>query len=115
MAHSRVLSTDVRSIALPETIPAGVEIVEGVPTAAVLELDSVGGTEVGIWEMTTGTARDIEADEIFVVLSGAGILTLADNTEIQLRPGLAVHLPAGERTEWMITETLRKIYITPTK
>jgi uncharacterized cupin superfamily protein len=98
---------------LPDTIPAGVEIVAGEPTASVLELDSVGSTDVGIWEMTAGTARDIEADEIFVVLSGAGTLTLADDTEIRLRPGLAVHLAAGEHTDWTITETLRKVYITP--
>lgn len=108
-----MLSDDVRSGALPEVIPAGVEIVAGEPTAAVLELDSVGTADVGIWEMTRGAARDVESDEIFVVLSGAGVLRLADGTEISLRPGLAVHLAAGEHTEWTVTETLRKVYVTP--
>lgn len=113
MSKSRVLVSDVGSVTLPEVIPAGVEIVAGEPAAAVRELDSVGGSDVGLWEMTVGTARDIEADEIFVVLSGAGVLTLADGSEITLQPGLAVHLKAGEHTEWTITETLRKVYITP--
>jgi uncharacterized cupin superfamily protein len=113
MSQSRVLVADVRTDPLPEVIPAGVEIIAGGPTAAVLELDSLGSTDVGIWEMTRGTARDIEADEIFVVLSGAGVLRLADGTEIMLQPGLAVHLAAGEHTEWTITETLRKVYVTP--
>jgi uncharacterized cupin superfamily protein len=113
MSQSRVLASDVRVNPLTEVIPAGVEIVADQPTAAVLELDSVGGVDVGIWEMTSGTARDVEADEIFVVLSGAGVLSLADGTTVTLQPGLAVHLAAGEHTEWTITETLRKVYITP--
>jgi uncharacterized protein len=113
MSQSRVLSDDVRAAVLPDIIPAGVEIVSGEPTAAVFELGFVGGTDVGIWEMTVGVARDVEADEFFVVLSGAGLLRLGDGTEIALRPGLAVHLVAGEHTEWTITETLRKVYVTP--
>jgi uncharacterized cupin superfamily protein len=114
MTQSRVLSTDVHHASLQQVIPVGVEIVSGTPKAAVRELDAVGPTEVGIWEMTVGAARDIEADEIFVVLSGAGTLILADQSEIALHPGLAMHLVAGEHTEWIVTETLRKIYITPT-
>ena len=54
-----------------EPLPAE-EVVDGSPTAAVLTLDTVGGAEVGLWEMTEGTARDTEVDEVFVVRLRAG-------------------------------------------
>ncbi len=98
---------------LPDQIEPGTEIVDGSPTAAVRTLDQVAGAEVGLWEMTRGAARDVEADEVFVVLAGRGAVTFDDGERIELRPGVVVRLHAGDRTEWTVTEPLRKLYVAP--
>lgn len=73
---------------------------------------------VGIWEMTPGVDEDVEDDEIFIVLTGAGTVEFLDDEgkpalpTITLRPGSVVRLTAGMRTRWTVTETLRKIWIT---
>ena len=71
----------------------------------------LGGVEVGVWEMTEGTARDTEVDEVFVVLSGAGTVTFEDGECLELGPGTAVRLRAGERTTWVVTRRLRKVWV----
>jgi uncharacterized protein len=76
-----------------------------------LPLGELGGTEVGVWEMAPGTEQDTEADEVFVVLAGRGTVTFEDGEVVDLAPGVAVRLTAGERTTWVVTETLRKVYV----
>ena len=78
----------------------------------------VGFTDhVGIWEMAPGVDEDVEDDEIFVVLAGAGTVEFLDDEggpalpTITLRPGSVVRLTEGMRTRWTVTETLRKIWI----
>lgn len=108
---SRLLSPDVTSTALEhEPLPAH-EVVAGAPTAAVRTLSAVGPVEVGVWEMTEGTARDTEVDEVFVVVSGRGTVVFEDGERVDVSPGVAVRLRAGERTEWTVTERLRKIWV----
>lgn len=88
------------------------DVASGTPTAGLAELATLGGTSVGIWELSEGTVRDTEADEVFVVLAGSGTVTfLADGASLALAPGVVVRLHAGERTEWVVRSTLRKIYI----
>ena len=107
----RLLSPDVATTTLDhEPLPAE-EVEVGSPTAAVLTLDTVGGVEVGLWEMTEGTARDTEVDEVFVVLSGAATVSFEDGESVELRPGSVVRLRSGEHTTWVVHETLRKIYV----
>jgi len=107
----RLLSPDVTTAAVQhEPMPAD-EVVDGSPTAAVVSLDAVGGAEVGLWEMSEGTARDTEVDEVFVVVSGRGSVEFEDGERIDLAPGVAVRLTAGERTVWTVTERLRKIWV----
>ena len=107
----RLLDPDVTTAALThERLPADA-VVAGAPTAAVLALDTVGDAEVGRCEMTAGTARDTEVDEVFVVLSGSGHVTFEDGERIDLAPGVAVRLTAGERTVWTVTEALRKVWV----
>ena len=107
----RLLSPDVTTASLThEALPAD-DVLHGAPTAAVLPLDALPTCEVGLWEMTRGSARDTEVDEVFVVVSGRGTVTFADGERLDLAPGVAVRLRAGERTEWTITETLRKVWI----
>ena len=107
----RLLSPDVTTASLAHQPLPGEEVVDGSPTAAVVALDTVGGAEVGLWEMTAGTARDTEVDEVFVVVSGSGHVTFEDGQRVELAPGVAVRLTAGERTTWTVTERLRKVWV----
>ena len=87
------------------------QVVDGTPTIGVCALGALGGVEVGVWEMTAGTVRDTEVDEVFVVLTGAGQVDFEDGERVHLSPGVAVRLRAGERTTWTITTTLRKVWV----
>ncbi|WP_308010892.1 cupin domain-containing protein [Streptomyces sp. AC495_CC817] len=105
--------TDARTLALThEALPAE-EIVDGTPAAGSVALATVGGAEVGIWEMTPGTASDTEADEVFVVLSGRAVIEFVEPVlpPLEVAPGSVVRLAEGMRTVWTVTETLRKVYI----
>ncbi|WP_396932589.1 cupin domain-containing protein [Mycolicibacterium sp.] len=85
----------------------------GEPHTGTAELGTFGGLEVGVWEMTPGTMRDVEAEEVFVVLSGAATVEFEDGTPmITLAAGDVVHLAKGTKTVWTVTETLRKVYLT---
>ena len=77
-----------------------------------LVLDTLDGVEVGVWSMEPGTERDTESDEVFVIIAGRGAVTFEDGEVVELRPGVAVRLRAGERTTWTVTEALRKVYVT---
>ena len=95
-----------------EPVPAD-QAVGGEPRTGVTTLGEFGGLEVGVWEMTPGVMRDVEADELFVVLSGSATVEFADGTSpLQLGPGDVVRLAEGSETVWTVTETLRKVYLT---
>jgi hypothetical protein len=104
LASARLLSDDVHA----ETLE-GDGASEALATAgrALLEAD----VEVGLWEAGPGTDTDIEVDEVFLVLSGAGTVRFDDGSEIALRPGVLVRLHEGDRTTWEITARLRKLYL----
>ncbi len=87
------------------------EVVTGNPSAGSRTLRAFDEVEVGIWEMTPGSARDVEADEVFVVVSGTASIRFDDGRETSLRPGDVMSLFEGQRTVWTVTETLRKVYI----
>lgn len=74
-------------------------------------LAELGSAEVGLWGMDPGTDHDTEVDEVFVVLAGRGTVTFHDAEVVDLRPGVVVRLRAGERTTWVVTEALRKLYL----
>lgn len=100
------------AVALAE-VSADQSIGDPVRTGATT-LAAIGGAEVGVWEMTAGGMRDIEADEFFVVLSGAAVVEFDDGTApLHLRPGMVARLAEGARTRWTVTETLRKVYVVP--
>ena len=108
---SHLLSLDVATVPLAhEPLPAD-DVVDGAPTAGVVTLANVDGVEVGVWEMTQGSARDTEVDEVFVVIAGRGSVSFADGERIELSPGVVVRLVAGERTEWVVTQRLRKVWV----
>ncbi len=89
------------------------QVVGGNPLTGVGRLGRFGDSEVGVWEMTPGVMRDVEADEVFVVLSGAAIVEFDDGTApLSLTAGDVVRLAEGARTVWTVSETLRKVYLT---
>lgn len=95
-----------------EAVPAD-QVVGGRPQTGVATLGQFGGLEVGIWEMTPGVMRDVESDEVFVVLAGSALIDFEDGTtSLTVRAGDVVRLAAGARTVWTVTETLRKVYFT---
>lgn len=97
-----------------EPLPSD-QVVAGHPTTGHERLGEISGVEVGIWEHSAGTSTDVEADEVFVVLSGSGTVAFDDPAlaPIEITAGSIVRLSAGMRTTWTIRETLRKVYLTP--
>jgi uncharacterized cupin superfamily protein len=88
------------------------QVVAGSPQVSGLVLhESADGRVVrGVWEHTAGTSRDVEADELFVVLSGRATITIEDGGVLEVGPGDAGVLRAGDRTVWTVHETLRKVF-----
>ncbi|MFI6505689.1 cupin domain-containing protein [Nonomuraea typhae] len=82
------------------------QIVAGDPTTSSMDL----GNGRGIWEITPGVVTDVEADEIFVVLSGRATIAVEGGTTIEVGPGDVALLAEGAKTTWIVHETLRKVY-----
>ncbi|MGB3909112.1 MAG: cupin domain-containing protein [Pseudolysinimonas sp.] len=95
-----------------EPVPT-VQVIAGEPSAGFVVLDERDGREIGVWEMTPGTATDTEVDEVFVVLAGSATVSFEspEVPAIELAPGAVVRLTAGMRTTWVVRETLRKVYV----
>jgi uncharacterized cupin superfamily protein len=68
--------------------------------------------ERGVWEHTPGVSRDVEADELFVVLSGRATVEFDEGGVLELGPGDVGVVPAGAHTTWHVHETLRKVFQT---
>ena len=85
----------------------------GAPVSAgSVPLAEIGGCAIGVWEISPGTSTDVEADEVFVVLSGAATVRFHDGTpDLHLAAGSVGRLARGSATTWIVTETLRKIWI----
>src|SRR5215475_5160718 len=104
IAAARLLSADVHT----ETVePDGVSEALSTASRALYE----GSLEVGLWEAGPGTDTDVEVDELFLVLAGAGTVTFEDGSTVDLTPGVLVRLREGDRTTWQITERVRKLYV----
>jgi uncharacterized protein len=108
------LVANVLSVAIEHEPVAVEQRVIGAPTTGWTPLVGFGGTEIGVWEMTPGAVTDTEADEVFCVLAGHGLVEFLDPpaAPLELVPGALVRLQAGWRTRWTVTETLRKIAVT---
>ena len=106
---------DAASVALEHLPVEAEQVVAGSPTTGHLVLDDDGERTVGVWEMTVGAMRDVEADEVFVVLTGAATVEFEHPhaSPIVLAPGAVVRLESGMRTIWTVRQTLRKVYVSP--
>ncbi|MFJ6415435.1 cupin domain-containing protein [Paeniglutamicibacter sp. NPDC091659] len=88
------------------------------PTTGAVGFGSLAGVDFGVWEMSTGTMFDVEAEEIFVVTAGRGTVVIGPFAGlpaqiVELFPGTLMRLSEGMKTVWTVTETLRKVYVTP--
>ncbi|WP_020099838.1 cupin domain-containing protein [Mycobacterium sp. 360MFTsu5.1] len=89
------------------------QTVSGRPQTRSTVLGSIGGVEVGVWEMTAGSMCDIESEEIFIVLSGSAVVEFDDSSKpLHLAAGDVARLKAGTETVWTVSEPLRKVYLT---
>ncbi|MEV7929843.1 cupin domain-containing protein [Kitasatospora sp. NPDC088779] len=88
------------------------QIVSGTPEVSGLVLaESPDGRQLrGIWQITPGVVTDVEADELFVVLSGRATIEVEGGPTLEVGPGDCVVLREGDRTTWTVHETLRKAY-----
>lgn len=105
--------TQLSELALsPEAVDPA-HIVAGSPAFSSLELGSVGGAKIGVWEMTPGTVTDTEVDELFIVVDGeAEVEFIGSGATMNLRVGSLGQFSAGAQTRWTVTRTLRKLYLT---
>lgn len=100
------------------------DTVSGTPTQGVAELGTLGGTDIGIWELREGVTTDTEVDEFFVVLSGGATIEFLDEVgepgdagagvqprTVEVRAGDVMRLVAGSRTRWTVSDHIRKVYI----
>jgi len=106
---------DATSVALEHLPVEAEQVVAGSPTTGHLVVDDDGERTVGVWEMTVGAMRDVEADEVFIVLTGAATVEFEHPhaSPIVLAPGSVVRLESGMRTIWTVRQTLRKVYVSP--
>lgn len=91
---------------------------EHTATTAFAELGTIAGADYGLWEMSAGTMRDVEGDEVFLVISGAGRVEFDEPVlpPVELAPGSLVRFEDGMKTRWYVDEApLRKLFIAPTE
>ncbi|WP_347755104.1 cupin domain-containing protein [Agrococcus sp. ProA11] len=99
------------ALALPvelEPVPDE-QVLAGSPSTGWTMLDA----RVGVWEMTPGSMRDVEEDEVLIVLAGSATVAFDEPAlpDVELRPGSIMRLRAGMRTRWTVHETLRKVFL----
>ena len=87
-------------------------IVSGSPVTRWVELWSDPCGSRGIWEITPGVVTDVEADEMFVVISGRATIEIEGEPALEVGPGDVVLLDEGARSTWHVHETLRKVFHT---
>jgi len=91
------------------------QVTAGRPRTGLTTVATMAGAEISIWEMTAGGMRDVEIDEVFIVLAGEATVTLftdgVETDRIELRPGVICRLEAGSTTRWDVARVLRKVYI----
>ena len=87
-------------------------VLEGSPEVSELvRATSPDGRVVrGVWEITPGVVEDVEADELFVVVSGRATVEVEGGATLELEPGVVGVLRAGDHAVWRIHETLRKVF-----
>ncbi|MFC9837247.1 cupin domain-containing protein [Rhodococcus sp. NPDC127530] len=93
-------------------LPVEQAIGDSVPMVGERVLGDFAGVTVGVWEIEPSVSHDVEIDEVFVVLSGDATVQFEDDTpDLELGPGSVVHVRSGQKTRWIVRDTLRKVFI----
>lgn len=79
-------------------------------TERLLWSSADGRTLRGVWRITEGVVRDVEEDELFVVVGGRATIEVEDGPTLEVGPGDLGILRRGERTTWIVHEPLRKVF-----
>jgi hypothetical protein len=105
-------AVDVAGLQLEPGELSADQILDGAPTVAerTLTTSADGRHETGVWEITAGVSTDVEAEEVFVVISGRAQVEVEGGPVLELAPGVVGFFAAGDRTVWRVSETLRKVY-----
>lgn len=111
MACRVVSATSLALAASP--LPAE-QVVAGDPQVSAAEILGDDVVSVGVWQHTAGVSTDVEADEVFVVLSGRATIEVEGGPTLTVGPGDIGLLEAGARTRWTVHEDLRKVYLVRT-
>jgi len=70
------------------------------------------GAEAGVWECTAGPSHwELEQNEFVYVLSGSMTITPEGEPSFEVGPGSTFVVPVGWKGDWLIHETLRKLYV----
>ncbi|WP_298226429.1 cupin domain-containing protein [Gryllotalpicola sp.] len=86
-------------------------VIDGSPATGSTALGEVAGAEVGVWVMTPGSLRDVEAAEVSIVVAGRGSVEFDDGSVLELVPGVVFRLTDGQHAIWRVSVALRKLYI----
>ena len=88
-------------------------VLDGDPHALVRELYGEGTGRSGLWEVTPGAfvAENDGFAEYMHILEGRGTVLSDDGSTLELRPGVKFIASSGWRGRWVVTETIRKIYV----
>lgn len=85
---------------------------QGAVTTACVDLGDTATLKCGVWEHNVGVSIQENDDEVFVVLSGTGVIRFDDGTpDLVLAPGVVGRLLAGKNRRWEVTSAFRKIWI----
>ena len=70
------------------------QVLDGDPEVRSLVLHDGEDVGIGVWQHSVGVSADVEADEVFVVLSGRATVQVEDGPTLEVGPG-DVEPPAG--------------------
>ena len=88
--------------------------IEGSPIEKLHEYHDKDGTTNGVWECTPGVMQEPQTtDEFCTIITGqVEIIDEATGEREAFSAGDSFFLPKGSTLTWVITETVRKFYVT---
>ena len=83
----------------------------GTPVESKLVLYADRTTEIGIWEVTSGSfpASKVDVCELMQFIAGSATI-IDDSGTTRIGPGVVVFQPDGWKGTWVVEETVRKTY-----
>ena len=64
----------------------------------------------GVWEMSEGVLKDVEEDEMFVVIKGRATVLIENSPTMHLKAGSIGVFQRGNRSTWIVHDKLLKVY-----